>query len=179
MLRRVAMSLALMLALVAMPAAAQAAPRSQTPDVADIPLPHNPVLREAAKNGQAQLVVTEMHIEQDPSSGSGVTTQGVTPGNCGLAFMWMFSQGPSIYQEWGFSDLTILATSYAWSYSVIGPGVFSRNDAGSGTLLFRREWTGSVSYSAPHGGTYSGFASLRASNGVTVCTGAASDSVFH
>jgi hypothetical protein len=91
--------------------------------------------------------------------------------------MWMWDQGTAIYQEWGFFELDILATAYSWSYSVIGPYNFSRNDSGGGSLWFRREWTGSDAYAVQWHGWYYGFAELTATNGFSTCVGGAPDSV--
>ncbi len=166
--------------LLALPGAALAqaenSPDQAFDDVA-VPLPTDPTLRAAHERGELELTLVPMEYEVTPGSDDDLSPQGVTPGDCGYAFMWMFKQGKSIYQEWGFFDLSIRATAYSWSYSVVGPSTYSRNRSGGGTLLFRREWTGTDAYAVPRYGWHYGNASLTATNGISTCNGYATDSV--
>lgn len=132
------------------------------------------IASDIAEVPEGAVVVPMTYV---PTKGAG--TQDIVVGNCGSAFLFMFDGGASaIDQDWGFFDLSFPATSYSWSYSVTGPGGFSRSDAGSGLLAFRREWTGTAFYAVGAVGNYSGSASLRATNGVRTCVGGAPDSVF-
>lgn len=70
-------------------------------------------LRAESPPRSRRLLAIPMHTVE--SSSGGLEPAGITPGNCGYAYMELYKQGPTIYQEWGFFDLSVLATSYSWS----------------------------------------------------------------
>lgn len=128
-------------------------------------------IRRAILTGEATVAPLTYY----PGDG-GAAPMSIVQGNCGYSFFWIRNLNPGrINLSWGFGNLCFLATSYQWSYSVVGPS-YSRSDSGGGTLWFRREQQNT--YNGPRGGLgwYNGCANVWAQgSGLGFASGTACD----